>query len=106
MPVLDDRALPAGSGAHFGTEGCLLSRSLWGSRHGLVIEMHGATRFRDGGTRHLAPALGAVLQHAQNLLGLTREILPPRADGGKQPMEHVDEVMLERHVTHSAGAIA
>src|SRR5262249_57645126 len=106
MPVLDDRALPAGSGAHFGTEGCLLSRSLWDRRHSLVIEMHGPPRLRHGGARHLASALGAVLQDAQNLLGFPREILSARADGTEQPMENVDEVMLERHVAHSARPIA
>src|SRR5262244_691085 len=106
MPVADDRALPAGSGAHFVAEGCLLSRSLCGLRHRLVIEMHGAPRLRDRSARNLASALGAVLQDAQNLLRLSREILPARADGAEQSKQHVYEVMLQLHVTHPARPIA
>src|SRR5215813_12360840 len=68
--------------------------------------MHGATRFRNSGARNLASALGAVLQDAQNLLRLSREILSARADGAEQSKEHVDEVVLQLHVAHPARAIA
>src|SRR5215468_3848536 len=68
--------------------------------------MHGATRLRGRGARNLASALGAVLQDAQNLLGLAREILPARADGAEESKQHVDEVVLELHVTHPARPIA
>src|SRR5262249_53629940 len=106
MPGLDDRARPAGSGAHFGTEGCLLSRSLWDFRHSLVIEMHGVTGLRDGRASDGTSALRPFLQDAQDLLGLMRQILPSRANGSEQGVEHVDQMMLESDVAQAARAIA
>src|SRR5262245_43985886 len=70
LPVLVEQARPAGSGAHFVTDGCLLSRSLWDFRHSLVIDMHGATGLRDGRACDGTSALRPFLQDAQDLLGL------------------------------------
>src|SRR5215472_17941618 len=68
--------------------------------------MHATPRLGHGGPRNGTSALRPFLQDAQDLLGLVRQILPPRANGSEEGVEHVDQMMLERDVAQAARAIA
>src|SRR5882724_11493813 len=91
---------------HCGTGRRLLSSGLWGSWSRLVVEVHGAASLGECLPRDGPPPLGSFREDTQDLRGIAREVLAPRPDRGEQAMQHVDQVVLERHVAQAAGPVS